>query len=88
MTIFAKLQNNLLQTLDNQIKRYKLFSINNAHKRKAREANMFSFYRTCNGQWAARYTFKTRKEAQAKLAWIYENTDWLLNGYVVKKIDA
>lgn len=41
-----------------------------------------------NPQWATRYTFKTRKEAQAKLKWIYENTDWLLNGYVVKKIDA
>lgn len=41
-----------------------------------------------NPQWATRYTFKTRKEAQAKLAWIYANTDWLLNGYVVKKISA
>ena len=58
-----------------------------------RGTKMFSFYRQYHkdspkGDWATRYTFKTRKEAQAKLKWIYENTDWLLNGYVVKKISA
>lgn len=51
---------------------------------------MFSFYRNdaAGGQWATRYQFKTRKEATAKLAWIYANTDWLLGGYVVKKMSS
>ena len=50
---------------------------------------MFGFYRNdaFGGHYCARYTFKTRKKAIARLAWIYANTDWLLGGYVVKKID-
>lgn len=55
---------------------------------------MFSFYRPFHknadgskGQWAIGYQFKTRAEAQAKLDWIYSNTDWLLNGYIVKNLN-
>lgn len=55
---------------------------------------MFSFYRPFHknadgskGQWAIGYQFKTREEAQAKLDWIYANTDWLFNGYIVKNLN-
>lgn len=49
---------------------------------------MYGFFydNAFGGEYHERYKFKTREEAELKLAWIYAKTDWLLNGWVVKKL--